>query len=540
MIGHGTTSKVTTTGVYSTRHIETKRLTVQRQLDLGRAQAERNRRGQFATPVALADEILQCARAHFGTQAVRFLDPAIGTGAFYSALLRAWPACDIACATGFEIDPYYGEPGRTLWRGTPLQLRLADFTLAIAPKCEPARYNLIICNPPYVRHHHLAPALKRRLQRRCVLAADVHMSGLAGLYAYFLALTQPWMMPGALAGWLIPGDFMHVNYGHALQRYLLERVTLLRVHRFDPAEVQFDDALVSSAVVWFRNAAPRSQQQVEFTVGGSLSHPRARSYLWATQLKGAKWNALHSLPAAAAFTHTSASRALGDFFRIKRGIATGANDFFIMTLEQARARAIPTPYLRPILPRPIHLEMDEVLGDAQGRPMLPQPLLLLDCPLNEAQIRARHPEFWRYLETGVGQVARRYLCSRRSPWYSQEARESTLFLCSYIARQRGNGRLHRFIFNRSVAVAANSYLMLYPRDILTQFIDGDIARARAVWQALCDIEPEALKRAGRVYGGGMYKIEPKELTRVLAPGLTALLRGRTIGSVKGSPGERST
>jgi hypothetical protein len=46
---------------------------------------------------------------------------------------------------------------------------------------------------------------------------------------------------------------MDVNYGKAVKHYLLSRVTLLHIHRFDPNGVQFADALVSSAVVWFRN-----------------------------------------------------------------------------------------------------------------------------------------------------------------------------------------------------------------------------------------------------------------------------------------------
>ncbi len=67
---------------------------------------------------------------------------------------------------------------------------------------------------------------------------------------------MPWMRAGAMAGWLIPGEFMDVNYGRELKAYLLRQVTLLRIHRFDPAALQFSDALVSSAMVWLRNEPP--------------------------------------------------------------------------------------------------------------------------------------------------------------------------------------------------------------------------------------------------------------------------------------------
>ncbi len=67
--------------------LEQKRLELQQALDGQKSAAERNRLGQFATPTALACEILRygVSLLPLGRE-IRFLDPAIGTGAFYSAL----------------------------------------------------------------------------------------------------------------------------------------------------------------------------------------------------------------------------------------------------------------------------------------------------------------------------------------------------------------------------------------------------------------------------------------------------------------------
>ncbi len=501
--------------------IERRRLALQQARDRLRSQQQRNRLGQFATPSALARETLQYAHELLGSRPVRFLDPAIGTGAFYAALLREWPVAEIDAATGFEIDAHYGEPCRALWQGTRLRLRLEDFTAAAVPAEESERFNLVICNPPYVRHHHLQPAAKARLQQRSMIATGVRLNGLAGLYAHFITVAHPWMSEGAIAGWLIPSEFMDVNYGRELKGYLLHSVTLLRIHRFDPTEVQFSDALVSSAIVWLRNQKPRRAHQIEFTYGGSLSKPRTRGLVPASRLESAaKWT---GFPAALGMGRDAAAVTLGEFFRVKRGIATGANAFFIMTPEQAARRGIPRQCLRPILPGPRQLESDEVLADDSGEPLLTRSLWLLDCRLSEDQIRAEYPQFWRYLEAGRAEVGQGYLCSRRAPWYSQEAREPTPFLCTYIARRR-RGSAQRFIFNRSKAIGANSYLMLYPREALARFIGGDPARARRVWQALKGIDTQVMIAGGRVYGGGMYKLEPGELMRIPASGIAALLQ----------------
>jgi len=280
--------------------IEQRRLALQLSCDRLRSAQQRNRMGQYATPGELAGELLRYARALLPGGAVRFLDPAIGTGSFYAALLREWPHARISSATGFEIDPHYGEPCRALWSQTPLQLRLEDFTAAEAPGAEAARYDLLICNPPYVRHHHLPRAAKLRLQLRSLLATGLRLSGRSGLYAHFITLAHGWMSANALAGWLIPGEFMDVNYGHALKQYLLRSVTLLRIHRFDPSEVQFGDALVSSAIVWFRNRPPGSGHKVEFSYGGTLSEPKTRAMIAVSRLQSAaKWSAFSaSLPPA--------------------------------------------------------------------------------------------------------------------------------------------------------------------------------------------------------------------------------------------------
>ena len=117
----------------NTAEFEHKRLGLQKELDTTRTQAERNRMGQFATPLRLALDILDYAKSVLPEdKKVRFLDPAFGSGAFYSALHIVFPADRIATATGFEIDSHYGEPASSLWRSTGLNLRLWPSTRAPA------------------------------------------------------------------------------------------------------------------------------------------------------------------------------------------------------------------------------------------------------------------------------------------------------------------------------------------------------------------------------------------------------------------------
>ena len=65
--------------------------------------------------------------------------------------------------------------------------------------------------------------------------------------------------------------------------------------------------------------------------------------------------------------------------------------------------------------------------------------------------------------------------------------------------------------------------MLYPKEPIAGVLEDDPAVKRAVWEALNAIRPQALLGEGRVYGGGLHKLEPKELANVPVPALATLL-----------------
>jgi len=159
---------------------ETARLELQERLDTAKTQAERNRLGQFATPPELASEIISYADSLLPQRLkIRFLEPGFGTGPFYSALQRHVPPSRIEAAAGYEIDAHYAEPATTFWKSTGLRLHIGSFTEAEPPRTDAAKYNLIVCNPPYVRHHHLSQTQKRELQAAVARYLDFEMNGLA-------------------------------------------------------------------------------------------------------------------------------------------------------------------------------------------------------------------------------------------------------------------------------------------------------------------------------------------------------------------------
>ena len=81
----------------------------------------------------------------------------------------------------------------------------------------------------------------------------------------------------------------------------------------------------------------------------------------------------------------------------------------------------------------------------------------------------------------------------------------------------------RFILNSSEAIATNMYLMIYPTGVAAQALDSGHITLEELFDALLTIDDQSFINGGRVYGGGLRKIEPKELGTIDASNIANLL-----------------
>ncbi|MDR1040589.1 MAG: hypothetical protein LBR80_10595 [Deltaproteobacteria bacterium] len=113
----------------------------------------------------------------------------------------------------------------------------------------------------------------------------------------------------------MPSEFMDVNYGRPVKEYLLSEVDLFRIHVFDHDDVKFGDALVPSAVVWFRKGKPAGKR-VSFSSGGSLESPRECGEFEPDSLRlEPKWTRLPHSPRKGGSRDVP---RLKDYFYVKR------------------------------------------------------------------------------------------------------------------------------------------------------------------------------------------------------------------------------
>ena len=497
--------------------VEKKRQALQDELDSHKPHTERNMMGQFATPYNLAVDIMKHAHKFCHTGKTSFLEPAMGTGVFFSAFTEVFNN-NVGHACGFEIDPYYFNPTKKIWNDYDIDIKCEDFFSA---STNGKRFDLIVANPPYVRHHYIKHDTKLQLKHKVKKATGINISGLAGLYCYFMILSTEWLKEDGVSCWLVPCEFMDVNYGKAVRQYLLENVELLHIHRFNTDDLQFSDALVSSCIVTFKKSTP-TPHTVSLSTGENIARPYDKREVRTEELaKTDKWSLLFS---SQPDRTTSQDATLGNFFTVKRGIATGDNKFFIINKETINKYSIPQKFLKPVLPSPRYLTDNIICGNDMGLPVLPTPLYLFTCDMDESSIRNYYPGVWKYIQVGIDRgVDCGYICSRRSPWYSCENRDPAPIVMSYMGRSGQSDRLFRFILNDSIAVTTNVYLLLYPKINYNKCLkDKDLLIK--IWQLLNLIPTKELINNGRSYGGGLSKIEPKELMKVQVPGLAKLMK----------------
>ncbi|MCH8512536.1 MAG: N-6 DNA methylase [Kiritimatiellae bacterium] len=480
-------------------------------MDISKSPLERNKLGQFSTPFTLAKQMVRFGETLLppNLSECNVLEPACGSGVFFSAFSCLGPTKHHF--TGVEIDSKYADICMNLFGNMNLTVKVQDFFKWFYDTDEKNRFKLLVTNPPYVRHHHLNHDRKIELQAEVKKRLGIRVSGLSGLYIYYMLLSHDLLTSGGVASWLIPSEFMYTNYGSALREYLKEHVTLIRIHRFQPKDVQFDDALVSSCVITYTKNKPEDQSAVTLTSGDYETPSELRNILQKDCLSTEKW---------AFFDQSKPSLESGlpldALFHITRGLATGNNEFFLLGSKEVKESGIKSKFLVPVLPSPRYLKNNLIESDEFGTPLVKGVKFLISAKLEIRQLRKQDPNLATYLEEGEKRgVANGYICRNRKIWYAQENRQPPRFVASYMGRGAADGSSPiRFFLNRSAALATNVFLCLYPRPFLLKLLENHPEREEELLYFLNNIPDHVIQRMGRCYGGGLQKVEPKELRSI--------------------------
>jgi len=467
-------------------------------------------KGQFWTPDWIAEPMTEYV---LGKEGGLLFDPAVGTGAFFRAAkaIAVEKKLPVQLA-GMEIDPTtlaqaleYG-----LSKEEIASVEIADFVLQ-PPKM---KFRAIVANPPYIRHHRLDSEKKAQLKRLSIQIIGKSLDGRAGLHVYFLIRALSLLEENGRLAFIMPADTCEGKFAYDLWTWITGNFALDAVITFSPEASPFPTIDTNPLILFIRRAAPRDQflwvkcyrpataSLKRWVRSGFGDISEQDLVVLDRDLKEGLSTGFSREP----FSSRNTKYVLGDFVRVMRGIATGANDFFFMTAEKARELGIPDNYFVKAVGRTRDVMGDKVthetieLLEHKGRPTL---LLALEGDAIEDL-----PEpVQRYLQEGekLG-LPKRPLISQRTPWYKMEARLPPPFLFAYLGR-----RNLRFIRNTARVVPLTGFLCVYPRT-------NDEKLADQIWKILNHPDTIAnLSKIGKSYGGGAIKVEPRLLEKLPIP-----------------------
>ena len=311
-----------------------------------------------------------------------FGDPAVGSGVFYGAL-RAAAGTDYQIGQGFGYESDPGLAGRAAleWSAQNLAVTTGDF-LVQQPKR--GSWDILLANPPYKRAS--GDDERAHLRSELLKETGIELQRRSDLWMYFLLRSHSWLSSEGLAAWLIPAHVLYANSGRALREYLSTKVNLLRIHVYHPEESLFDHARVASVAVIYRKVQTEFSSEVTFSAGGSMIRPNQVIRVPQSSLERLeRWT--EPFLRGMHLGSTGRDRAtVGDFFRVRRGVATGANDIFILSHERIQELDVPPHLVRSVVPRrrfidgsvfdPDRIEIDAIV-----------PYWVIDTPLSLEQLR---------------------------------------------------------------------------------------------------------------------------------------------------------
>ena len=468
------------------------------------------KKGQFWTPQWVAEAMVAYVVAK-GKDTV--FDPAVGGGAFLLAARTLSHELGRAIAfSGAEIDPCALKEALDsgVSEGDLANVTIGDFLATPAS----TRLSGIVANPPYIRHHRLSPEKKAGLRAYGASIIGEPLDGRAGYHVYFLLKALQLLEAEGRLAFIMPADTCEGVSAPILWRWITSHYHLEAVITFAPDATPFPGVDTNPLDFFIRNSAPEkhllwvrcNQPEGQDLKAWALRGPKAAKFPSLDIIRRELREALGSGLSRPPIEDAARGPELRQFARIMRGIASGANDFFLFTRERAVELGLPQEFLLPAIVRTRDVPGVELTRelldrlDAEGRPTL---LLSLDGrPLEQFPQHMRE-----YLEKGEKEgISIGILVKTRQPWYRMETRKVPPFLFAYLGRRNA-----RFVRNAAGVVPLTGFLCVYPRR-------QDAAFLSKLWQALSDPRTIAnLVMVGKSYGDGCIKVEPRPLERLMIP-----------------------
>lgn len=481
-------------------------------------QEDRRRLGEFYTPRSIAAFMTRWVLVK-PTESL--LDPACGSGGFLIEAMYRYMELGLSSKQAADlIHGFDYNPLAVTMTSANILLRAPDSVphincLDFLKSPIEGLFDAIVCNPPYTRHHELLRDYKEEISEIVSQEASRRISRLSSLYVHFFIHAMKTLARAGRMAFITPNEFLDVEYGVELKEYLLKSCRIRALIIFHESSLLFREAQTTACITLVEAGEPDG----EVTIVKSESWPGSPNGLLELiegkrdSLQGsrvirvpqklmdpsAKWTRIGE----AAPIRSKLLVPLGEIARVKRGIATGANSFFVLSDKEIKQWGISQKYLRPVVTNSRFVpHLDFRSQDFEFLRTQGMKVWLLDVASPPEGLRG--DPVLQYLEFGKrSKVHERYLTRTRTIWYTQEQRSAPPIIFPLMIRKNP-----RFVCNHANVVITNNLHGVYPKESILQ----EPYRLEALLAYLnSSFAARSLPYVGRTYGGGLVKLEPKEV-----------------------------
>lgn len=478
--------------------------------------SNKKRRGIFYTP----DEASQLlVKWGIRTPEDVILEPSFGGCGFLEASLERLEAlgCDNAhqYLLGCDIDPKAFENLAELLETTPDPARFKeeDF-LRVVPGDFNQLADAIIGNPPYVSWHNMLPQ-QRKATASIKRDAGNHLNNKGSLWTFFIAHSLKFLRRGGRVAWILPGSFVYADYAVEVRNLIAKSfrhsTAIMLAQR-----LFLEEGTEESTVILLAEDFQPEQDQgtpMRFAAAAELEQAALIIEEWKVNKEsGLAWDKHINrllLPTSIMQVYDQlqvswSCKELGEIAKIRIGLVTGDNSFFVMTRKKADEYELSAKMLRPIIARQAHIK---------GLQVLKNDLVVLEQEdtkcllLTTTNSRYKSAPLKKLLATyPVEDIEGNRTFAKRNPWYfvAQEATPDAFLSCM-------NWYGPQLALNTAATTCTNTVYRVEFTNSLEATPEFRQSAAVSLQSTFSQFSAELY---GRSYGSGALKLEPSEAKRI--------------------------
>ncbi len=426
--------------------------------------------------------------------ATSILDPAFGLGAFWEVLP------DNSEFHGIDIDSMIIDYYKAHTDNGPKELTQGNYLLCFGKK-----YKNIICNPPYLKFQKFDK--KEEALDAIKSNYGVMLSGYTNIASAFLLKSLFDLEDGGRLAYIMPSEFLNAGYGKTIKEHLIKGRHLAHLIQIECEQDAFPDATTSLCIilydssVQFDSIAFHSINNLN-ELDSVLSNDPVNIIPYNNVQVNGKWGIYFNKNNNQAWQSNDKFVKLSEYGHFARGIATGANEFFVLRRSEIDKLSLETTDYSCCITKSMQISKPVFTQDDFNElASQDAPVYLFNVAKSPSTSAASYIKYGEMKGYNNG-----YITQNRSPWYKMERREPAPILLNVFSR---NG--YKVIRNLSSVQSLTSFHCFYPNlfgwnllNPLFLFLFSNVGHV-------------VLSASMRKYGNKLEKFEPNDLNNAMVP-----------------------